>query len=252
MRLEIVLNSQEKIKLPYSYNHLLQGFIYTLFDSALRKFLHNQGFLYEKRKFKFFCFSRLFGRFEKQDDTISFIPPVRFFLSSPKGEILQSLVEGLIKREELFLGRNKVFLETIKILPKLSFDNETIIKMLSPITIYSTLKEDRGSKKTHYYSPYEERFSDLIKENLRKKYTALFNEEIKDIDFNIMPFKVSNSDQKVILYKKQKTNQAKPTVIKAWMGLYKIQGDPRLIELSYDCGLGAKNSQGFGMWERIG
>ena len=37
--------------------------------------------------------------------------------------------------------------------------------------------------------------------------------------------------------------------IKARIGVYKLKGDPQIINLSYDTGLGSKNSQGFGCWE---
>ncbi|MCM8792704.1 MAG: CRISPR-associated endoribonuclease Cas6 [Candidatus Omnitrophica bacterium] len=251
MRLEITLNGLEKIILPFSYNHLLQGLIYTLLSPSLRKFLHNHGFTYEKRRFKLFCFSRLLGNFEVKDGALLFNPPVRFYLSSPKKEIIESLAEGLLKKENLFLGKNEIFIETISVLPKPLFEKEIIIKMLSPITIYSTLNKADGTKKTYYYSPFEEDFNRLIKENLKKKYFAVFNEELKKIDFKITPYKVSSSDEKVILYKKSDAKQTKPTVIKGWMGLYRLEADPKSAELSYNCGLGAKNSLGFGMWERI-
>jgi CRISPR-associated endoribonuclease Cas6 len=68
MRLRIVLNSSNSIKLPKAYNHLLQGFIYKLIDNDLSKFLHTQGYRYGKRSFKLFCFSRLFGKFKIFDD----------------------------------------------------------------------------------------------------------------------------------------------------------------------------------------
>lgn len=247
MRIEIILNSSGKIDIPKSYNHILQGFIYRLLDPHLRRFLHNQGYKYEKRNFKLFTFSRLIGEFKNLNGCFQFTPPIKLIISSPKNEILQSLAEGILKKEEILLGTNKVFIESINVMSKLSFDKETLIKMLSPITVYSTLKKSDGSKKTYYYSPFEEEFNRLIKENLRKKYQASFGEKIDIFDFNIQPYKVKPSDEKVIIYRK--TDQQKPTVIKAWMGLYKLKGEPKIIELSYDCGLGSKNSLGFGCWE---
>ena len=41
----------------------------------------------------------------------------------------------------------------------------------------------------------------------------------------------------------------KNTVVKAWSGIYERTGPPDLLRLAFDCGLGAKNSQGFGMIE---
>jgi CRISPR-associated endoribonuclease Cas6 len=252
LRIKVTLISQEKVSLPKSYNHILQGFIYRhLLDPVLRKFLHNQGFTYEKRKFKLFTFSRLLGKFNCLEDGFEFIPPVELIISSPKNEILQSLVEGFFKKEEILLDKNRVFIESISLMPKINFDKEVIIKMLSPVTVYSTLQKSDGSKKTYYYSPFEEEFNKMIRENLRKKYEANFLEKPDDFDFEISPFKVKPQDEKIIIYDKKSKSQSKPTVIKAWMGLYKLKGEPNLIQLSYDCGLGSKNSLGFGCWDVV-
>jgi len=55
--------------------------------------------------------------------------------------------------------------------------------------------------------------------------------------------KVRSWDEKVVLFK--------DTVIKGWMGIYKLKSHPKILKLAYDTGLGSKNSQGFGMWEVI-
>lgn len=43
----------------------------------------------------------------------------------------------------------------------------------------------------------------------------------------------------------------KGTVIKAWEGTFRLLGPQELVELAYDTGLGAKNSQGFGCFELL-
>ena len=153
MRLKISLSSKGNISLPKSYNHILQGLIYALLDPSLRKFLHNDGFRCEKRRFKLFTFSRLKGEFRESATQFEFKSPVSLILSSPKADILQSLAEGFLKKQEISLNGNTVFIETINVMPKLTFngEEEITIKMLSPVTVYSTLKKADGSKKTYYY-----------------------------------------------------------------------------------------------------
>ncbi|MDN5332516.1 MAG: CRISPR-associated endoribonuclease Cas6 [Tepidanaerobacteraceae bacterium] len=41
----------------------------------------------------------------------------------------------------------------------------------------------------------------------------------------------------------------KDVIIKGWMGVYILKGDPVLLKIAYDAGLGSKNSQGFGCFE---
>lgn len=242
MRIEINLNAETPLVLPKSHNHILQGFIYSLLDPLLRKKLHKEGYSYEKRKFKLFTFSRLLGKVRVIKENFEFKTPFKLIVSSPKDEILQSLAEGLLKSPELILGKNTVYIDSINVPAKPSFNKEVTIKMLSPVTVRSTLYGANGSKKTYYYSPFEKEFCKLIRENLRKKYKVVFEKDLShDFEFSIEPKRVPPSCEKVIIYK--------GTVIKAWMGIYKLKGGPEIINLSYDTGLGSKNSQGFGCWE---
>jgi CRISPR-associated endoribonuclease Cas6 len=241
MRIELSLHLEKDLVLPKAYNHILQGFIYTLLDPFLRKFLHKQGYRHGKRQFKLFTFSRLLSRVKSEKDTFRFLPPVKLIISSPKHEIMQNVAEGLLKKQNFVLGKNEVFIESISVLPKHLWNGHIFIKMLSPVTIYSTLRKSDGNKKTYYYSPFENEFNQLIRENLRKKYELVYDRKSDNFDFKISPYRVRPSDEKIIIYK--------GNVIKAWMGLYKIEGAAEVIELSYDTGLGSKNSQGFGCWE---
>ncbi|NOZ64035.1 MAG: CRISPR-associated endoribonuclease Cas6 [Caldiserica bacterium] len=242
MRLVIDFGSERNLILPVHHNHILQGFIYSLLAPTLRKFLHEEGFLYQKRRFKLFTFSRLMGKFKEEKGKFIFNSPVKLVISSPKHEILQSVAEGILKGEEFRLHTNKVFIASINVFPRPNFPDRVYAKMLSPITIRSTLMKADGSKKTYYYSPLENEFNELIKKNLEKKYCLVYGEKpASGLEFRITPYNIKPFHEKVIIYKE--------TVIKGWMGIYEIVGDPRLIQLSYDAGLGARNSQGFGCWE---
>lgn len=52
-----------KITLPIHYNYLVQAMIYKSISERLADFLHTRGFVYEKRQFKLFTFSKLFGEY---------------------------------------------------------------------------------------------------------------------------------------------------------------------------------------------
>ncbi|MFN7181678.1 MAG: CRISPR-associated endoribonuclease Cas6 [Planctomycetota bacterium] len=54
-------------------------------------------------------------------------------------------------------------------LPLSSLCDKVVVKMLSPITIYSTLTKRDGSKKTYYYNPFENEFGQLIRDSGVKK-----------------------------------------------------------------------------------
>ena len=217
--------------------------------------LHNQGSRFEKRQFKLFTFSRLFGSFDRRASNIAFRGPLYLWLASPLVKILESFASHLIKKGKVKVGNSYLQPASVEVSFDEQFKSPVLVRTLSPITVYSTLRTADGRHKTYYYSPFEEDFSRLIEENLLKKRTILKNnlsqansdETVlsnakKTEAFKIRPEKVSNRNQHILFFK--------GTIIKAWSGLYRLEGSPELIKIAFDCGLGSKNSQGFGMIEK--
>jgi CRISPR-associated endoribonuclease Cas6 len=242
MRIKITFEelNGKKIILPVHYNYLIQSFIYKNIGEELSNFLHDKGFIYKKRKFKMFVFSRIFSKnFKFLKEKIEFDKNIYFYLSSPLKEFISQFAEGLLKRGEFKIHNNNLILKEIFVMPIPEISKITKIKMLSPITIYSTLYKDK-KKKTYYYSPFEKEFNFLIKENLIKKYEAFYKKRA-EFDFKIKPLNVNKNFEKIIIYK--------GTVIKGWLGNYEVESDEEIIKFAYDVGIGSKNSQGFGMFE---
>lgn len=247
MRIKLKLASDNHVVLPIHYNHLVQSLIYSNLDEKLSRFLHDKGFCDGKRNFKGFTFSRLMSKKRKVltgAGKISLLPPLELVVSSPLSQFVEGLAETLIKQKTLDLGNNKVYFESISFIAKPKLEGKLRIKMLSPVTVYSTLNKANGKRKTYYYTPMEKEFGELIENNLLKKYRAYYGKSVSNNNsrvFNIEPVRVSKKDEKIILYK--------GTVIKGWMGVYDVEGAPELIGLAYEAGIGSKNSQGFGCFE---
>lgn len=244
MRIITSFKSSQPIILPINHQEIIQGFIYSSLDPDIADFLHNNGFAYGKRKFKLFTFSRLLGQVKKEKDSFKFFPPVKLVVSSIYFPMIESLATNFVKREELLLGNNVLQLRSIEVEKEFkSEENEITIKMLSPVTVYSTLSTPEGRKKTYFYNPYEDEFSDLVARNIVHKFVAFYGREPQETQFSIKPLIVSKKDEKLIKYK--------GTIIKGWMGIYKLTGNPELLKLAYYTGIGSKNSQGFGCFEII-
>jgi CRISPR-associated endoribonuclease Cas6 len=109
------------------------------------------------------------------------------------------------------------------------------IKMLSPLTVHKT--EDA---KTYYYTPLDNDFAEAINQNFIRKYTA-FAGEAPTNGIKISPIHVGARDKYVTTFK--------GTHITGWRGEYKLSGSPEYLNFLYYCGLGARNSNGFGMFE---
>ena len=243
MRIKFTLSSKENILLDYKYNLYMRALIYKLLPDKLAKELHDVGFRYEKRSFKLFTFSRIFGRKipppHDSKKPLCFRGEIQFYLSSPVSSILEEFSLSSLKSESFELGGNKITLQAIEVMKKPEIGSSLTVRMLSPMTIRSTLTAGDGKKKSYYYNPREKEFSELIKKNLLKKYSLVYKEWTEG-DFEVVPLR--NCKERII-------RGDGDFIIKAWDGIYKLKGTPKLIELSYDTGLGEKNSQGFGMWE---
>ncbi|MDI6701295.1 MAG: CRISPR-associated endoribonuclease Cas6 [bacterium] len=237
------ISDKNNITLPVHYNYLLQGFIYDHLSEFLRNKIHNKGFNFEKKIFRFFTFSKIFGNFKIVEKNIIFNKEIYFWISSPINDILNSFASHLIKQKILKLGNEYLILTSIEVPLEKEIKEELKVKTLSPITTYTTLYGQNNKKKTYFYSPYEKEFSDFLEKNIKDKYFAFFGEKenINDLKFEIKPLYVSKKNEHIIIYKN--------TVIKAWSGIYTLKGTPSLLKLAYDTGIGSKNSQGFGMFE---
>lgn len=96
---------------------------------------------------------------------------------------------------EINLSRNSFVISNIEVYPQPPLQDDVTIRMLSPVTIYSTLFSAIGKKKTYYYSPFEKEFSQLARANILKKYQALYGSIYDEISnppyFKMSPQRVS-------------------------------------------------------------
>jgi len=236
------------LTLPLQYNSQIQGLIYRSLDRAISDWIHDEGLAFGKRRFKFFTFSRLFGPYRIQDGTIAFSAPIRLHIGSVHQEMLQSLAEHLLREPVVYLGRQRCEIRSIAVEPLPGVSRPVLVRTLSPITIYSTLTTADGRKKTYYYSPFEGEWEEQLLANLRRKALALGWDKVRlsgleDGKAHIRPVRVGKHDLRVLKYRE--------TVIKAWTGVYELDLPEPFFLLAYDAGLGAKNSQGFGMVEVV-
>lgn len=242
MQLTITLTAPEPVELPVHYGHLIQGMIYRGMENPLlSRYLHEQGFQLEKRRFKLFTFSRLMGQkshLDRANKKITLIPPLQLVICSPIPFILQELGTGLLRQGQVRIGPARLTVKEISTAqPHVEMDRIQV-RMLSPITVYSTMPYADGRKYTYFYSPFEPKFSELVGANLVKKHYLIHGVPPLSEFFSIKPVRVTDADYKITTYK--------GFTIKGWMGTYELQGDPALLQIALSAGLGAKNSQGYG------
>lgn len=242
MQLTILFHAPSEVAVPVHYATLVQGLIYRQMQNpALRRYLHEHGFSLEKRRFKLFTFSRLTGRaarFDRAGGSIVLAPPLKLVICSPIPFILQELGHGFLQQGQVRLGEARLEVQEMATASPRVTSRLVRVKMLSPVVMYSTAESENGRSYTYYYSPYEPRFSELIGANLAKKYMLIHGRRAGTEGFVIRPAEVGEKDFKITRYK--------DTVIKGWLGEYYLSGDPELLQVALDAGLGAKNSLGYG------
>ena len=249
VRIMLHFTSDSPLDLPINYQDLLIGFIYqNIGDEQYRHFLHEEGYEYRGRNFKHFAFSRIDGRkkVDRERKRITFFPPFRLIVTSPLSEFLQAFAKSMLLSDQLRIGHFPVRLVSFETMPELANMPDVIrIRMLSPLVIYSTLTHPNGVKYTYYYQPHHEKFSDMIGENLKRRYFSMHEEsrELRDSPFAIHPIRVTPRDKVVTRFR--------GTIIEGWMGDYELHGDPRLLHWAYHTNLGGKGSQGFGVFELL-
>ncbi|SDZ03266.1 CRISPR-associated endoribonuclease Cas6 [Tindallia californiensis] len=243
MRLEITFKAEKRVSLPIHYNYYLQGMIYRHISKELATFLHDNGFPYENRKFRLFCFSQLEGDsvYVKKNKRIEFDGLIKLNITSPIPEFCQELGNSLLFAETVELANQTLKVQEVAARSNRVIDSKGTFKLISPATVYSTLQRPDGGKYTVYHSPEEKEFEQQVDKNLRKKYMSLYGQEPPKGLVKTQP--LNPSRQSVIYYK--------TSFIKGYSCQMQMEGPIQLLQMAMDTGIGSKNSQGFGCLKEI-
>jgi len=176
-------------------------------------------------------------------------------------------------------GLNRFLIERVETLPIPEFKETMKFTCLSPITVskvagsptlgkggeggfYGKASEDsprplrervrvRGDTeklRCHYLRPWEDGFTEAIKNNLIKKYKLVHGKDIEESEFKI---KIDTDYMNRKSGKITKNINFKGTNIIGFMAPFEVTGSPELIEIGYEAGFGEKGSMGFGMVKEI-
>ncbi len=239
MQIKLIIRNEKPCRLPISYHHIQQSAIYHLLrETPIAGDLHDHGATYGKRTYKLFTFGPLMGKYEIVEKNIIFQEEIRWEIRSDDRQVIMVLYEK-IRQEGLVLGENVLKNVDVMIQDDRIEEDSVYIKMISSICVYST---NPDTKKTYFYSPQEKEFSKAVQDNFQRKYTAGYMVE-PEHEIHIEPVKVTPKDKYLTKYK--------GFYINGWKGIYKLSGQRKYLDFLYQTGIGAKNSQGFGMFEVI-
>lgn len=238
MQLHVYFKIDGGLELPVHYRHILQAAIYRALtvEPSYAAELHDRRITKGERPFKFFTYSDLKGKYEILSDRICFIREVSFEVRSPKEEFILRLRDGL-DRKGLILGRREISEVYTRISRTTIRSGQLRIRMKTPICVYST---DPVTHKTYFYTPEEQGFYDLVQSNFIRKYRAFSGGEPEEL-ISLQPVYVHARDKIVTKYKN--------FYYSGWKGEYILSGPCEYLDFLFQTGIGAKNAQGFGMFE---
>ncbi|HMU43694.1 MAG TPA: CRISPR-associated endoribonuclease Cas6 [Ignavibacteriaceae bacterium] len=261
MRLVLHLNCDINSALPLNYNYQLSSAIYNLlrFGSAeFSRFLHDNGFTIDGKKYKLFSFSLRFEKIELKDSHLILkSSKIKLHISSPLIDtFIQNFVIGTFENRAIEITDKDqtisfkiIFAE---ILPEPAFGNKMKFVLLSPMVL-STLIERSGRMQQYYLRPEDiEDINRVLTKNLLNKKGLLNRNQILseycklewDADYLAKNKRVT---KKVTINE----NGRFPIDVIGIQAPFTIEADPELIRVGYECGFGEKNSMGFGLAEVV-
>ena len=244
MKVYLIFSCPEPVSLPTSYNHILQAALLAwLQDKQYTTFLHNTGYQKERRTFKLYSFSKLLGAYtvNRKTGKLTFRDTVCLYISSYMDEMEEFVIKSLDEHRPLRLGNILLPIEEAYFVDE-SYES-CFVQAVSPITIHSTFQLPTGTKKTYYYQPTEKDFSVMLRDNLVRKYKAVYDKEPENQEFALVPLKDGTLQKEVVKYRE--------TIIEGWLGRFFMSGSPELIQMALLAGAGARNSMGFGCLVQI-
>ena len=214
--------------------HAIQGLIYYYLKGTEFEAIH------DSKKFKFFTFSDIFpiGDFEPGKKK-------NLLISSPNKDLISVLYDNFENKRSIRI-KNMEF--TITNLKKFNLKIGNRFITGSPIVLY---KDNRSNQ---YFSFQRDKdlnfFLTRLKENALKKYAA-FTGEILEFDENLFDELVFGKEVCVNDFKDGKPFIIIGTIWKLLMKSYIPEKYKKFYEFLLDCGLGEKNSLGFGFLNLI-
>lgn len=236
--------------LPYSYQYELSAYIYHTLakgNAQYAEWLHQNGFNLEGKQFRLFSFSNLLVDKIKTDKNTN-----RLLLVSDKAELhisflpersTEEFIKGIFSEQVFSIGdkQSKIqfSVQGIEMLPNPIFTGKIHAKTISPICL--SAKREDGS--IDYFAPDDARAEIALLNNLLNKYKAFYGKSYTGNQHFIFKT-LGDVRSKLITIKAGSPQQTK---VKAYNCDFLIEADNELLQIAYECGLGEKNSMGFGI-----
>lgn len=237
LRLELLANG---MRLPIAYRQYVQAAIYHALREhpAYAQQLHDCGAQNGGKTYKLFTFSQLEGAYRVSGNVICFPGNVCLEIRSIHDALVLYLFSYFSGNREIRIADQRLVITGCWMSDKRLEDPSMKVFARSPVVAYRTCED----KKTIFYKPEDPEFCALLCANAERKWRSLYGGgEPISLQIELVPN---------CRYTKQVT-EFKGTCVTAWFGHFHLSGDSKMLNFLYQTGLGAKNSQGFGMFDLL-
>ncbi|MDR2475806.1 MAG: CRISPR-associated endoribonuclease Cas6 [Bacteroidales bacterium] len=257
MRFKLTLQPDAKVfgnRMPLNYQYELSAFIYRAIahaDGEYAEWLHENGFRLNNRPFKLFTFSHFFipkYLIDREHGCIRINSErVEWFVSFLPETSTETFISGLFAEQVFQIGNRQSVVqfrvERIEALQPPVFERQMSFRTLSPVCIPFLREEQRYAT---YLSPDTPEASTIVLNNLLNKYHTFYGKPYEE-DTRDFAFRITNQPKAKLIVIKQGTPEA--SNIRGYMFDFQMTAPTELLKVMYECGLGYKNSAGFGMVE---
>jgi CRISPR-associated endoribonuclease Cas6 len=231
MQIILTMQCENGLRVPFNYNHQLQSAIYSkLAEVGASESVHDGGYR-SAHRYKAFVFGALDGTHTAQDRQFVFGGEVRLEIRSPFFDFCDSIQRSAELSPLIKLFDTTLEIKDVSVTNRHFQGGEVRFRAHSPVCVYRT--EPDGS--TTYFAPDSPEYIKYLLLNYRNKYAAVIGGDAPEL--TVVPFP---RQRKIV-------TRFKNTWINGWKGDYTISGSGQALEFIYNTGLGAKNSQGFGL-----
>lgn len=229
------------IRLPRSNLHLFQGLLYHIMPRETATFLHDGGYSAGSQKLKLFAMSwpESDVRPEFTSDAMILQLPIRLTISTPVTETMSAIVHGAVTAEILRIGNQFLSCNRAEVKQYRADGESVTVRTLSPVTCYR-YTERGGRRFTEYLTPDMPDFEDYVHNNLISKFRA-FHPDLSVPTAPVCVIPIGDMYERAAMH----SRDAK-VPIKGWSGRFQLFGPRELLQIAIDCGIGGKNSGGWG------
>lgn len=253
MRVKLTLSCLPDSIIPLDNRYALSSVIYNIIQSGSKEFslwLHNQGYNFKGRSFKFFTFGNLKPeRYEIQKNVLKIKSAlVVWELSFFEHEILDKIITGIFSNKEFSLGSRftknvKFNIDKVEAIKMPEFRQTMRYRSLTPILLG---KIESEIKYEQYLSPLYIGYEDIFLHNLSGKVAAATGVK----DNTMAKFKLLSPAERVKPkgFTIEKAN-LKPMHFRPYLFDFELYAPPLWHQVGYYAGFGQDNSLGLGFCE---